>query len=79
MYPGRPHKNKNYLKEIFIKSGYSENIIKLYNNLEDVIINIKNYHEKIVVLFSPGSQSFDKYKNFEERGKDFKELVFKYY
>ena len=71
--------NKNYLKEIFIKSGYSENIIKIYNSLEDVIINIKKYHEKIVVLFSPGSQSFDKYKNFEERGKDFKELVFKYY
>lgn len=71
--------NEIYLKKIFIKSGYSENIIKIYNSLEDVIINIKKYHEKLVVLFSPGSQSFDKYKNFEERGRAFKELVFKYY
>jgi len=28
-----------------------------------------------VVLLSPASASFDLYKNFEERGKIFKELV----
>jgi len=28
-----------------------------------------------VVLMSPASASFDKYKNFEERGKHFKKLV----
>ena len=28
-----------------------------------------------VVLFSPASASFDLFKNFEERGKKFKEIV----
>ena len=28
-----------------------------------------------VVLFSPASASFDMFKNFEERGNKFKELV----
>ncbi len=28
-----------------------------------------------VVLFSPASASFDMYKNFDERGKKFKEIV----
>lgn len=28
-----------------------------------------------VVLFSPASASFDMFKNFEERGKKFKEIV----
>ena len=30
-----------------------------------------------VVLFSPASASFDMFKNFDERGKKFKELVVK--
>ncbi len=31
-----------------------------------------------VILFSPGGSSCEPYKNFEERGKDFKEEVFKF-
>ena len=30
-----------------------------------------------VVLFSPASTSFDMFKNFEERGTKFKEIVLK--
>ena len=30
-----------------------------------------------VVLFSPASASFDMFKNFDDRGKQFKELVLK--
>lgn len=71
--------NKNHLKKLFIESGYSEDIISLYDELEDTVKKVKMSEEERVVLFSPGSQSFDKYNNFEERGKAFKELVFKYY
>ena len=31
--------------------------------------------EKVTILFSPASASYDKYKNFEERGNDFKKIV----
>ncbi len=51
------------LKEILYKSvssDYSENIMN---------------PKKFVVLFSPGAASFDQYKNFEQRGLDYKKIV----
>ena len=35
--------------------------------------------ENITILFSPGAASFDQYKNFEERGNNFKKIISKYY
>ena len=32
----------------------------------------------IVILFSPSAASFDSFKNFEERGKYFNQLIRKY-
>ena len=44
--------------------------------LEDAVKTAKKVAERgEVVLFSPASASFDMFKNFEERGKKFKELV----
>ena len=45
-----------------------ETLKKIYNDK-------KNFKEKVTVLFSPASASYDKYKNFEERGNDFKKIV----
>ena len=33
----------------------------------------------ITILFCPGAASFDQYKNFEERGDNFKKIIGKYY
>lgn len=45
-------------------------------SLEEAIKKAKeNARQGQVVLFSPASASFDMFKNFEERGKKFKELV----
>lgn len=47
-------------------------------NLEECILKAYELtNEGEIVLFSPASASFDMFKNFEERGEKFKELVFK--
>ena len=52
--------------------------IPIYNceTLEETVKKAKEIAEEgEVVLFSPASASFDLFKNFEERGNKFKELV----
>ena len=36
---------------------------------------IKNDNSKKVIIFSPSAASFDQFKNFEDRGKFFNNLV----
>ena len=51
------------------------NIIRV-NNVEEAVLEAKAQAKTgEVVLFSPASTSFDMFKNFEERGKKFKEEV----
>ena len=62
--------------------------IKLHNtqvnaiyaeNMEDAVISaIKETKENGICLFSPAAASYNFYKNFEEKGRHFKELVVKY-
>ena len=52
-------------------------------NLKDVLSKLfsdikKNNDEKKTILFSPAAASFDQFKNFEERGKYFNQLLKKY-
>lgn len=52
--------------------------IYICDTLEDTVKLAKKYAKSgEVVLFSPASASFDMFKNFEERGKKFKEIVWK--
>ena len=56
--------------------GYSN--YKNLETLENVILDIKesiDFEENQTVLFSPATASFDQFKNFEERGRIFKELT----
>ena len=49
--------------------------VRVNDMAEAVSLAHKRATEGDVVLMSPASASFDKYKNFEERGRHFKELV----
>ena len=58
----RVHSSKN-LKDIFPK---------LFSDIK------KNNDGKKTILFSPAAASFDQFKNFEERGRYFNQLLKKY-
>ena len=52
----------------------------LKSALMKTIYDIKNEKNQInnTILFSPSAASFDSYKNFEDRGKKFNELLKKF-
>ena len=81
------HKEK--IKKIYL-IGKSANIIfqqldntidcevfdKLENALKKIFLDNARKTEFLTILFSPACTSFDQYKDFEERGNHFKNLVF---
>ena len=70
-------KNKNYfIKELKNKLRY-EYFDNLKNALKKIIFEIKSQkiNSHSTILFSPSAASFDTYKNFEERGKKFNQLL----
>ena len=55
--------------------GYKGNVYE-YEDMESAFILIKKYaKEGDICLLSPAAASYDRYKNFEERGKIFKEFA----
>ncbi len=68
---------KDKIYNAVIKEKTNENIkIYVLNTLEEVVNKAKEVAVKgEIVLFSPASASFDMFKNFADRGIQFKELV----
>lgn len=58
-----------------LKVGFSG--IRIYKDLQDAVDALAANGSVNNVLFSPASASFDRFKNYEERGNAFKELVFR--
>ncbi len=66
------------LQNRLLNIGYDRERIFLLRELELCLKDMKerfSKDEKRVVLFSPATSSYDQFKNFEHRGKVFKDLV----
>ncbi|MGL5279742.1 MAG: UDP-N-acetylmuramoyl-L-alanine--D-glutamate ligase [Cetobacterium sp.] len=64
------------------KIGFSKEKIFNLKTLDRVLEKLKSKvdrNHKEVILFSPATSSFDQFKNFEERGRVFKDLVKSYF
>lgn len=64
--------------EILNLKDYKPNSLKIImlNNMKDAVLEAKqNANFGDIVVLSPACASFDMYKNFEERGKHFKNIV----
>ena len=64
--------------EVLSSKNYNPGNLKIFmaNNMEEAVVTAYgNSPPGSVVILSPACASFDLYKNFEERGNDFKNLV----
>jgi UDP-N-acetylmuramoylalanine--D-glutamate ligase len=71
----------NYKK--FRKNLKKKMVVKNFNNLKDVLseifLDIKKLKlERNIIFFSPAGASFDSFKNFEDRGQYFNQLIKKF-
>ena len=65
-----------YFKKIFLKKLFYQSFKNLESALKKICLDInKEKNKKICILFSPAAASFDQFKNFEERGKYFNNLI----
>ena len=68
-------------KNFFIKNFKKKIIYQKFKDLKSAVektifdIEMKNYNDKVNIIFSPCSASFDNFRNFEERGEFFNYLI----
>ena len=64
--------------DMMLANGTKKNLIKAENLEEAVKSAYKNTKKDGVCILSPAASSYNEYKNFEEKGRHYKELVKKY-
>ena len=53
--------------------------ILVFDTLKEATLKALNDRKDEVILYSPMFASYDQYSSFEERGKEFNKIIFKYY
>ena len=61
-----------------LKNKFKINLSKDLKHSLKLIPKIKYIKKRIIILFSPSAASFDQFKNFEDRGRQFNKLIKKY-
>ena len=61
-----------------LKNKFKINLSKDLKHSLKLIPKTKNIKKRIIILFSPSAASFDQFKNFEDRGRQFNKLIKKY-
>ncbi len=64
--------------DMMLENGTKKNLIKAENLEEAVKFAYENTKKDGVCILSPAASSYNEYKNFEEKGRHYKELVKKY-
>jgi UDP-N-acetylmuramoylalanine--D-glutamate ligase len=64
--------------DMMVANGTRKNLIKAENLEEAVKFAYENTKRDGVCILSPAASSYNEYKNFEEKGRHYKELVKKY-
>lgn len=74
-------KNKNFFIEKLKKIVNYQSFINLKSLVKKVFLDVKNDKSKAhqIIIFSPAAASFDSFKNFEDRGKYFNNLIKKFF
>ncbi len=64
------------IKELAMQAGISQTRLFNFECIEDCLAHVtKHESTEAICLLSPAASSYDRYKNFEERGSHFKEIV----
>ena len=73
-------KNKKFFNEKLKDKVKYENFDNIREALRKIFVRINKYESanQKTIIFSPCAASFDSFKNFEERGKYFNNLIKKY-
>ena len=65
----------NYIFNQLNKQISCEICFNLEIAIEKIFLDIKQYNKFQTILFSPGCASFDQFKDYDERGKRFNEII----
>ncbi len=66
----------NKIKEVSLKAGFKGKFIKGSNKMKEIVdLSFKEAKKGEIVLLSPGCASFGLFKNYKDRGNQFKKYV----
>jgi UDP-N-acetylmuramoylalanine--D-glutamate ligase len=72
-------KNYKEFKKKLKNKIFAKNLANLKNILNEIFLDIKKQKlKKNIIFFSPAGASFDSFKNFEDRGQYFNQLIKKF-